>query len=181
METIAPNPTKIATKWALIYVVVSIVITYTFQYLDIAESPVKYVAYIPFIAFCFLAQKEFKDQLGGFITFGKAFNTGFRYALFSGLLLGIFIYIYLQFLSPEMLTKSMEQQEAKMAEKGLSQEQIDKAIEMGKKLGPMLGAVATAISSLIFGSIVSLVGAAILKREPSVYDIPDESRADQTV
>lgn len=52
---------------------------------------------------------------------------------------------------------------------------------MGKKLGPMLGAVATAISSLIFGSIVSLVGAAILKREPSVYDIPDESRADQTV
>ncbi|MFD0793695.1 DUF4199 domain-containing protein [Mucilaginibacter litoreus] len=177
METVTPNPTKIATKWALIYVLVSIVITYTFQFLDIDQnSGAKWIGYLPFIAFCFLAQKEYKEQLGGFITFGQAFNPGFRYALFGGLLLGVFVFIYLGYLSPEMLVKGMEQQESQMAEKGMSQEQIDKAIEMGKKLGPMLGGVFTALSTLIFGCIVSLVGAAILKKERTAYDFPDDTQ-----
>ncbi|MBL4677834.1 MAG: DUF4199 domain-containing protein [Mucilaginibacter sp.] len=183
METLAPNPTKIATKWAVIYVIVSIVITYTFQLLNIDQnSALKYVSYLPFIAFCFLAQKEYKDQLGGFVTFGKAFNPGFRYSLFGGLLLGVFIFIYLQYLSPEMLVKGMEEQRSQMEAKGMSDDQIDKALEMGKKIGPMLGGVFTAISSLIFGCIVSLVGAAILKREKTAFDIPDETTtSDPTV
>ncbi|WP_454802378.1 DUF4199 domain-containing protein [Mucilaginibacter phyllosphaerae] len=172
MAQTAPNPTAIATKWAVIYVVVSIVITYAFQFLNIDQnSALKYVGYLPFIAFCFLAQSEYRDQLGGFVTFGKAFNPGFRYSLFGGLLLAIFIYIYLGILSPEMLTKAMEQQQTAMADKGMSQDQIDKALEMGTKYGALFGAIATAISTLIFGSIVALVGAAILKKEPTLQDI----------
>jgi hypothetical protein len=175
MENTVPNPTAIATKWALFYVIVSIVITYAFQFLNVdPASPVKYVSYLPFIAFCFLAQKEYKDQLGGFITFGQAFNPGFRYSLFGGLLLAIFIYIYLGILSPEVLTKAMEQQQTAMADKGMSQEQIDKGLEMGTKYGAIFGAIATAISTLIFGCIVSLIGAAILKKERTAFDIPDE-------
>jgi hypothetical protein len=182
METPAPNPTAIATKWAVIYLVVSIVITYAFQLLNIDQnSSVKYVGYLPFIAFCFLAQKEYKDQLGGFITFGQAFNPGFRYSLFGGLLLAVFIYIYLAILSPEMLTKAMEQQQTAMADKGMSQDQIDKALEMGNKYGAIFGAIATAISTLIFGCIVSLIGAAILKKERTAYDIIDETPNDPTV
>lgn len=183
MEKSAPNPTAIATKWALIYVVVSIVITYGFQLLNIDQnSSVKYIGYLPFIAFCFLAQKEYKDQLGGFITFGQAFNPGFRYSLFGGLLLAIFIYIYLGILSPEMLTKAMEQQQTAMADKGMSQEQIDKALEMGTKYGAIFGAIATAISTLVFGCIVALVSAAILKKERTAFDIPDEEvTSDPTV
>ena len=182
MEKTTANPTAIATKWALIYVVVSIVITYAFQFLNIDQnSSVKYVGYLPFIAFCFLAQKEYKDQLGGFITFGQAFNPGFRYSLFGGLLLAIFIYIYLGILSPEMLTKAMEQQQTAMADKGMSQDQIDKALEMGNKYGAVFGAIATAISTLIFGCIVSLIGAAILKKERTAYDVIDETPTDPTV
>ncbi|MDB5000009.1 MAG: hypothetical protein JWR76_1086, partial [Mucilaginibacter sp.] len=53
MENLSVNSTKIATKWALIYVVVSIIITYTFQFLNIDQnSPAKYIGYLPFIAFC---------------------------------------------------------------------------------------------------------------------------------
>jgi hypothetical protein len=183
MENLSANPTKIATKWAAIYLVVSIVITYTFQFLNIDQaSSVKYIGYLPFIAFCFLAQKEFKDQLGGYITFGQAFNPGFKYSLFSGLLLAIFIYLYLGVLSPEVLAKSMADQQTALTDKGMSQEQIDKTIEIGTKYGPIIGAVFTAISTLIFGCIVSLIGAAILKKERSAYDIiDDEVPSDPTV
>lgn len=181
METKAPNPTAIATKWALFYLLVSIIITYTFQFLNIDQnSAAKYIGYVPFIVFCILAQKEYKDQLGGFITFGQAFNPGFRYSLFGGLLLAIFIYIYLGILSPEVLAKAMEEQQSVMAEKGMSQDQIDKGIEMGSKYGAIFGAIATAISTLVFGCIVALIGAAILKKEPTLRDI-EERNASTTI
>jgi hypothetical protein len=74
----------------------------------------------------------------------------------------------------------MEEQQTVMADKGLSQEQIDKALEMGTKYGAIFGAVATAIGSLIFGAIIALIGAAILKKERTAYDIVD-SAEDPTV
>lgn len=182
MDTFAPNPTKIASKWAIIYVVVTIVITYTFQFLNLDQnSPIKYVIYLPFIAFCFLTEKEFKDRLGGFVTFGKAFSAGFRYALFTGILYSLFLFIYLKVLNPTIMQTLIDTQEAALANKGQSQEAIDKSNRIMTAYGPVLFAVGSAISTTIFGCIVSLVSAAILKREPSVYDMPDEQKIDPTV
>ena len=174
MDPLKPNPTKIATKWALIYFVVSIVITYAFQFLDIDQnSPAKYISYMPFIAFLLLTQKEYKDALGGYLTFGEGFSAGFRYALFSGLLLALFLFVYLAYLSPDMLDKAVASQQDKLAEQGLSAEQIDKANEMTKKYGPLFGAVAAAIGSAIFGAVIALVGAAIFKKERTPFDYDD--------
>jgi hypothetical protein len=165
------NPTKIATKWALIYIVTSIIITYAFEFLHTDQTaPARYLAYIPFIAFLLLTQKEYRDQLGGYMTFGEGFSSGFRYAIFSGLLLAVFIYIYLTFLSPEVMEKSMEAQRAKMAEQNLSSEQVDKAISIGKKYGGIFGAFGAAVGSAIIGAIISLIGAAIFKKERSAFD-----------
>ncbi|WP_374951153.1 DUF4199 domain-containing protein [Mucilaginibacter sp.] len=181
METLAVNPTKIATKWAFIYLLVSIVITYAFEFLSIDQnSPAKYISYIPFIAFCFLAQKELRDQSGGYMSFGQGFSVGFRFGLFSGLLLAVFVFIYLKFLSPDMLVKSIEQQQVALSEQGMSQDQIDKAMDMGTKYGAIFGAVATAIGSLILGCIIALIGAAIFKKERTAYDII-ESAQDPTI
>src|SRR6187402_1054305 len=102
-QRVKSNPTKVATKWALIYTATAIVITYASEFLDVdINSPVKYVSYIPFIAFLCLTQKEYRDELGGYITYGNAFSAGFRYALFSGILLAVFTYLYFAILSPEM-------------------------------------------------------------------------------
>lgn len=174
MENLTPNSTKSATKWALIYFAVSIVITYLFQFLNVDQnSGAKYLGYIPFIAFLLLAQKEYRDQLGGFLTFGQGFSAGFRYSVFSGLLLAVFIYLYLAVLSPQILEQSMNDQQGKMAEQGLSQEQIDKALEIGKKYGPIIGAFGAAIGSAVMGAIIALIGAAIFKKERSIVDIED--------
>jgi hypothetical protein len=128
-----------------------------------------------------LAQKEYKDSLGGYISFGQAFNTGFKYSLFSGFLLAIFFYVYLAFLNPGALDKAAEQQQTVLAEKNMSQEQIDQAIEMTKKYGAMFGAVAAAIGSLISGCIIALITAAILKKERSAFDAVDTTADEPTV
>lgn len=179
----APNPTKIATKWALISLLVAIVITYIIQFTNMdINSPAKYLGYIPFLGCLFLTQKEFRDELGGFITFNQGFSAGFRYAVFNGLLLAVFTYLYLAILSPAIFEKSLEASQNQMATKGMSQEQIDKAMEIAKKWGPVGGAFFLAIWYAIVGAIISLIGAAIFKKEKSPLQIADElDNADASV
>jgi Protein of unknown function (DUF4199) len=175
MEQTAPNPTKVATKWALIYLITAIVITYIIQFSKLdPNSPVKYLAYIPFIVFLLLAQKEYKDQLGGYLKFGEGLSTGFRFGLFAGLLFGVFIYIYLAILSPEVLAQTADSQRDAMAAKGLSAEQIDKGIEMTKKYGAYFASFGLAIWYAILGVIIGLIGAAIFKKERSPFDTGTE-------
>jgi len=176
MENTVPNSSKVATKWAVIYVLTSIVITYLFQFLNVDQtSGVKFLGYIPFIAFLFLAQKEYRDQLNGFMTFGQGFSAGFRYAVVAGLILAVFIYIYLTFLSPQILEQSIASQQDKFKEQNMTPEQIEKANEIGRKYGPIIGAFGAAIGSAVIGAILALIGAAIFKRERTLSDIERES------
>lgn len=171
--SLKPTPTKVATKWAFFYLIASIVLTYVFQFINLdPNSPIKYVSMLVFIVFLILSQVEFKEKSGGFLTFSEGFSTGFRYAVFGGLLVAVFTFIYLSYLSPDMLTKAMEAQRTQLEAKGLSEEQIDKAIEITTKYGPVMGSFGSAVFSAICGAIISLISAAVLKKEPAPFDMP---------
>lgn len=182
MEQSTPNPTKIATKWALIYLLTAIVLTYIIQYLSPdPNSPLKYLGYVPFIAFLLLAQKEYKDQLGGYLTFSEGFSSGFRYAVFASLLIAVFTFIYLTFLNPGMMDKAAEQARAQMEAKGgMSSDDIDKAVSLTKKIGPAVGSFFIAIIDTIVGIIIALIGAAVFKKERSPFD-PEPNITEPTV
>ena len=183
MENVKKSYMGIAAKWAVIYIVTSIVITYAFQFLNIDQSSsVKYLGYIPFIAFLLLAQKEYKDQLGGFLTFGEGFMAGFIYSVIAGLVLAVFTYIYFSFLSPQVWEQIVAASKDKMAEnKNMSSDQVDQAIEITRKYGPILGAVGIAILTPVIGAIIALIGASIFKKERSITDIENSSYTDPAV
>jgi hypothetical protein len=171
MEQSPVSATKIAIKWSLIYLLTAIAITFAFEAAKFdLNSPVKYLGYIPLILFLFLAQKEYKDKQGGYIKFGDAFLTGFWYGLFAGILFAVFTFVYLSFISPELFANSIEAQRDAMAAKGLSPDQVDKGIEIAKKYGAIIGSVGIAIGYIILGLIVSLIGAAIFKKERTAFD-----------
>lgn len=178
MENLKPSSTNVTVKWAVFYVITSIIITYIIQLLNMQPtSPIKYLGYIPFIAFLLLAQKEYREKLGGFINFGDAFMTGFLYAVFGGVMLAIFIYIYLGILSPQVLDQSIETQRQVLVDKGMSSDQIDQSLEIAKKYGAIIGAVGTLFAIPIFGAIVALIGAAIFKKEKTVQDIENDANS----
>jgi len=175
-SVLPPNPTKVATKWAVINALVAIILTYVFLFMDVdQQSPLQYLSMIPTIAFLLLAQKEFKDELGGFISFGQAFSAGFRYALFTGLIIGIFIALYLWILNPEALEKSLEASRVQMEERDMSSAEIEKAMDISRSIGPWMGGFFTAVMYAAGGAILALIGAAIFKKERSAYDIVDEA------
>ncbi|MGZ3777057.1 MAG: DUF4199 domain-containing protein [Mucilaginibacter sp.] len=171
MEQLKPNPNNIAIKWTLINVATGIVLTYVFQFANIGiSSSVRYLAYIPFIAFLFLAQKEFKDQLGGYMKFGEGFTIALRYGIFSGLILAVFIYLYYAILSPEMYTKMLAEQRDAMAAKGLTSDQVDQGMEFMNKMGMIFVVIGAAIGTFVMALILGLIGAAIFKKERSAFD-----------
>lgn len=178
MEQVKQSSTNISVKWALIYVVTSIVITYLYQFLGVDQaSSAKYLSYIPFILFLILAQKECKDKLGGFITFGQCFLTGFIYAVFGGIILAVFIYLYLAVLSPHVWEQMLATQQDQLSAKGMSGDQIDSAMGIMRKYGALFASIATLFAIPIFGAIIALVGAAIFKKDRSILDIDQDPDA----
>jgi len=170
MET-SVNQNKIVLKWTIISVITSIVITYIFQFTNVDQSSgIKYISSIPFIVYLFLAQKEYKDQLGGYISFGKAFSTGFKYSIFTGLILAVFTYLYFAILSPQVYDKIMTDAQQKLTDQGqLSSEQIDSAMEITRKYGVIFTTVGIVIFDAFIGAILALIGAAIFKNERPLF------------
>lgn len=180
------NATKIATKWAGIYTLIAIIITYIIELAAIdPNSAVKYVTFIPFVIFLYLAQKEYRETLGGYISFGNAFSAGFRYSIFSGLFLAVFTYLYFTVLNPSSWQVVVDATRTAMEAKDTPEAQIDKTLEIMDKYGKLLTAFGSAFSYGIFGAIISLIGAAIVKKERSPYDIAmdaeDPTNTDPTV
>src|SRR5581483_1618582 len=101
------------------------------------------------------------------VSFGETFLPGFLYSLFAGLMLAVFVFIYLKYLSPQVLEQAISDQKDKLVSQGLSEDQIDNANNITRKYGAIIGAVFTAILMPIIGAIIALIGAAIFKKERS--------------
>jgi hypothetical protein len=116
--------------------------------------------------------KSYRDgELGGYISYGRAFIFGWTVYLICTLMMIIYNYIFNEFIDPGYTTKVIHESaawtEEFMRNKGIPESQIsdavDKILEKGK---PTI--VKTIIQSLIggilFGAFVSLISSAFAKR-----------------
>ncbi|MEO6632709.1 MAG: DUF4199 domain-containing protein [Mucilaginibacter sp.] len=170
METNKPSQSSVAFKWAIFSFLTSIIITYGFEFAGVSQtSPLKYLGLIPYIAFLFLAQKEYRDKIGGFMTYGQGFMTGFLFAIYSGIFSAVFIFIYYKFLSPAVYEELLKGMRDQMISKGTPEETVDSVLGITGSITFLT--IATLIGGIISGTIISLIGAAIFKKERSVLDI----------
>jgi ABC-type sugar transport system permease subunit len=103
------------------------------------------------------------------LSFGKGLGTGVLIALYSGLLSAVYNFVHFKFINPDFFAHQLEFMRSKWAEKGLSEAQMDQAAAIMQKFsGPVSVAIFTPIISVVFGLVLSLILAAILKREPAV-------------
>ena len=168
MENTVLSSNKLVIKWSLFYIIVSIILTYVYQLINIdPNSGIKYVSLLPYVGFMFLCQKEYKDQLGGYLTFGQGFLAGFKYTVITAILATLFIYIYWTILSPQVFQQIMDASKAKMEAKGtMTEDQINMAMSF-TTVGFMT--IMILIFSLITGTIISLIGAAIFRKQPPMF------------
>ncbi|GEM_PF-67759 len=119
-----------------------------------------------FVWALFTAIRKQREDLGGTISFGGAFKVAFVASVIIALIGAAYMLLYANFINPDFIEEAKQAAMEQMAAQGQSDEQIEQAMEMtGKFMTPVMMAVMGFIGSLIMGVIISLIGAAILKKE----------------
>jgi len=109
------------------------------------------------------------DDLGGYISYGRCLGTGVLTALIMGLIGAIWTIVLFNFIDPDIMTTMMEPQMEAMEERGMSDEEIEMAMEMtGKFMNPPVMAGMALVGSVVIGLIVSLIAGAFLKKERGI-------------
>lgn len=114
-----------------------------------------------------LAVKNHRDEnQKGFITFGKAFGTGFKTNLIVAIIQAIWLYVFMALIAPNMMDQIMQASIEKAAAQGQDPEQVEAGMKMMSWMfNPPMMAVMGFISLTFMGVIFSLIVAAIMKRD----------------
>jgi hypothetical protein len=115
-----------------------------------------YVGTVAAIVLLVLAQKNFKDNGNGFMSYGQGFGIGFWFGL-AGVLLGVgFMYVYVEFIDHGPLDAMMAEQLEKMQEQGAPDSTIETAQEWTKKLFWPLALAGGLVGNLVIAAIVTI-------------------------
>lgn len=118
----------------------------------------------------YLCSEAFKKVNDGYMSSSELIQMSLYIGVVVGLISGIFSWIYLTYIDPEMMDKIYRMAEIKMEEQGNSDEQIEMATDLMKKFmsPPFLigiGLIMNLLFSLILGAVLSL----FLKNDRPVF------------
>jgi hypothetical protein len=116
------------------------------------------------IVFFVLAIKKHRDvDLGGSISFGRAFGVGMATALIYGAISAVWGIIFNNLIAPDIMERTREMM---MTQAQPGQEEMMEMIA-NIMTNPIIGPLATLAGSLLMGAIFSLIIAAIMKKDPA--------------
>lgn len=154
--------------WGLITGFASIIYILILYFADLmTNAQASWITWIILVIGIYLGTKAFRDQLpGGYISYGRALGTGVMISLFYGILTAIFMVLLYTVIDADLINKVIAAQQEKMLEKGaVTEEQLEQGLEMGKKLFIPMVLISSLFLSVFFGTIISLITSAILKKE----------------
>ena len=134
---------------------------------QLANQSLSWISYVFMIGILIYFIREFGKANENSKTFGELFSFGFKASAFATIILLAFQVVF-NLLFPETQDRIMEISREKMAEDPrVTEEQIDMAMSFTKKFYLVFLIAGTIFSTLIFGAIGSLIGAAVTKKNPS--------------
>jgi len=157
-ETTTPTVTtrSVGIKYGLILAGISTVyfLGMTFAGIDMTQGPGRWVSFIFYLAIIFLAQQNFKEEGDGFMPYGKGIGISFWIGLVSSVAYSIFFYVYVKFVDSSFIENMKNVQMEQMQERGMSQEQIDQAMQIS---GAFMTPEALLGFGIFFGVIMVVV------------------------
>ena len=161
--------TSTVTKGFVIgLVMIAITLGMTFSGIAM-NSPLKWLSYIIFIVGVIIAINQYGKQINYNSTFGNYFAHGFKIAALVTVIMIVYSVIFIT-VFPEFKEQALDEARKQMrSRKDLSEENMEKAIDMTKRffMVGMIGGIL--LFYLITGAIASLIGAAITKKDPQPF------------
>jgi len=119
------------------------------------------------IGVLYYALKSYRDQqLGGFITYGRAVRSGLLFFFFASWLYGFYTVLYFAYLDPEAIDRGLDAVEELYYSRGLSEEQIDRMMQMATRMRtPGMQVVSVIFGTTLLGLILSLLVSILVRRK----------------
>lgn len=177
-----PSLLQHAIRWGLIMAAVSIVLTvliYVIDYTVMVQFKFIGISLLIYLGLTIYAGINYRNSIGGFIPYGKAFQHGFLVLAISGLVGVIFAFILYNVIDtelPQKLTDAAVDNAREMMEKfGAPEDQIDPALEKARvdtaDRFTAVGQIKGYGIGLIFSAIISLITSIFVKKNQPVETI----------
>lgn len=163
---------RVALKYGVLVAVVTIVYSTILYVAGLGQNRwLSSMSYIFMIVAIVWAMKDFREKNDGFISYGEGLGLGSLTAAVLGVLSSAFTLFYIQFIDNTLLAQGLDQVREDMERQGKDDAQIEQAIEISQKfMSPGIVFVTVILGYLVMGFIVSLIIAAIMRREKPVFE-----------
>lgn len=129
------------------------------------------------IAILVILFKKYRNEIGGFISFGDAFLYCFIALVAATVLSTIFTFLFIQFIEPNYYKSIMDAQKTymenylsgKVSEEQMAQT-MDKIDEQAAKMGSLSTTLKNLAFSTLFSGVIALIVGAIMKKKPDVFE-----------
>ena len=165
-DELEPVTTKqVAMKWGLYLGMIMIAYSMILQVTDqVTNQSLSYVNYLFMAVLIYFAQKSFKDDGNGFMSYSKGLGVGTMVSAVGGAISSVFTFIYLTFIDDSMIAIMLEKAEMDMIDRGDPEAQIEQAMFFTEKMmTPPILALLGLFFVVLFGFILSLIISAVNK------------------
>lgn len=139
----------------------------------LGNKPLGYVSYLIVIGVLIWAMLNYRDKVNdGYMSYGTGVGLGFLTALIGGVIGAVFTYVLMAFIDPSLpetlLNAALEEAVQKSPEIEGNLEMVEGM--MRKMMSPGVLAISGIIGSAIGGVIISLILAAIFKKDKPMFE-----------
>jgi hypothetical protein len=170
---VVPSKNAIALRYGLICGIITVVYSLILNITELAltNQILGWISFLIMIAAMVMAMREFKRQNQGFMSYGQGLSIGTIVVLVSSILGGIFTYLYVTIIDTGYIQKMRNLQVTELEKKGMTDDQIDQAMLItDKMMTPTVIPLMAIVGGLIFGFLLSLIIAAIVKHNRPEFE-----------
>jgi hypothetical protein len=170
-----PSVFLICLGYGVIIALAVIVLSLILFLLNLDQNkPLQFLSYFILIGGIILSQYNFRNKYSfGYIEYGKAFMIGMLTSLFLSIIMGVYTYIFFNFIDPGAMEEVMLQTEQSMLDRGMTDMEIEQAMAMASKFQSVgMFTFFAVFGNFVAGIIISLITAIFIKKENTNFEQP---------
>lgn len=166
------STTRVALKFGVLTAVAVIVYSTLINLTGMTQNrALTSLAFVILIVGIVLAMKEFRAQNNTFMSYGQGLGIGSLVSAIVGLIGSMFSMFYMEFIDNTIIKQSMDKAREDMEARGMDDAQIEQAMSMTEKfMTPGVMFAMGVLSYVIIGFILSLIIAAIMRKDKPVFE-----------
>lgn len=163
---------RVALKYGFITAVAVIVYSTILNLIGMSQNQaVSSLSFLILIGGIIWGMRDFRSQNNGFMSYGQGLGIGSLISAIVGVVGSTYAMFYMQFIDTTIMQQSMDKARLDMESRGMDDSQIDQAMEITEKLmTPGMVFLIGIISYVIIGFIISLIVAAIMRKDKPVFE-----------